>query len=226
MVHACRRIAAGVIVTCFAVSMPTAQEPLPQAPGTEFVGAVNLRNRNLKIDGTIFFPSSVRRADVVIVIVNWGATQEMLFDRSPWRRLAQSVAGALLHVRITEMDFGQGPRAEGSFWDAGLGAGEGLLALLNRLGDEASHPELATVPLVVFGFSAAGNFGFEFRRMEARPGRWPCPVSLTESSAGDTNSRHSCLADRRREGQPAASRGHPDAVEGGPRGGCPVDDCR
>lgn len=152
----------GVIVTCLVAGVQTAQDPLPLTHGTEFNGAVSLLSKNLKFDGTIFVPSTVRRADAVIVIVNWGATQELIFDRRPWRRLAQTVTGALLHVRMTEMTAAPGPRTEGPFWDAGSGAGEGLLALLGRLGDEARHPEFARVPLVVFGFSAAGRFASSF----------------------------------------------------------------
>jgi predicted esterase len=155
-------VASGILLTCVTGSSHPGQETLPEAPGTEFVAAVNLRERNLKLDGTMFFPSSVRTAHVVIVIVNWGSTQELLFDRRPWRNLAQTVNGALVHVRFTEMLFGQGSRAAGTFWDAGLGFGEGLVTLLNRLGDEASHPELGKAPLVVFGFSAAGNFASSF----------------------------------------------------------------
>jgi hypothetical protein len=134
LVLECLKIAAGLIVACLAVGGPAGQEPLSQAPGTEFVGAVNLRSKNLKVDGTVFIPSTVRRADAVIVIVNWGTTQELIFDRSPWREtLARNASAVLLHVRFTEMVAEPGPRAEGAFWDAGSGAGEGLLALLKQL---------------------------------------------------------------------------------------------
>ena len=77
-----------------------------------------------------------------------------------WRDLAkeQSLAVVALHLsdRMHEDMFIE------HYVDVARGSGAALLAALDNLGELSRHPELSTAPLLLWGFSAGGEFNYEF----------------------------------------------------------------
>ena len=49
-----------------------------------------------------------------------------------------------------------------TYSEADHGSGQALLSALDALGKSSAHPELSTVPIVVMGFSAGGQFSYSF----------------------------------------------------------------
>jgi ankyrin repeat protein len=103
-------------------SGPMAQRAADQVPGAEFVAGANLREKNVKAEGTIFVPDRARRVRAVIVLVeSWPGSERGAVDLATgvprperpfvdlaagrfrdqaWRRLSQTSECALLHLRL------------------------------------------------------------------------------------------------------------------------------
>ena len=127
--------------------------------GMEFAASVNLRAKGVKVEGLIFLPAKVNRAQAVIVVIGWGRGFDVYQD-SEWRKLSAVLQAGLLQARITPIDT---ETQGGPFVNsADRGGGDGLLMLMERLAQESGHQELANAPLLLWAHSAAGGFGPSF----------------------------------------------------------------
>jgi len=122
------------------------------------------RSPSIKVDGSLFLPSTTSEAGAVVVLVSSGgesgdALTESVYNDPQWRKLAETLHAPLLSVRI------QGP-AQLVVRDATTGSGQGLLMLLERLAEQSGHPELKDARTLLWGISAAGGFATSFAAME------------------------------------------------------------
>jgi pimeloyl-ACP methyl ester carboxylesterase len=125
-----------------------------QEGGVELAASMNLFDRGVKVEGTILLPPKVARLRSVLVAINYGLGGSFYYD-SRVRALSETLESALLLARITNISQNTSIDAVRS---AGVGGGDGLLRLLERLAQESGHQELRDAPLVLFGHSAAGSF--------------------------------------------------------------------
>ena len=128
-----------------------------QADGVEFTAAVNLPSRDVRAIGTLFLPAKVSKARTVFVVMHYGRG-ESFFNDQALRTSLRGTESALLLAALPSMTtpvryVPAGPDAGGA---------DALIALLRRIGDESSHPELTDVPLIFWGHSAGGHFGTAF----------------------------------------------------------------
>jgi hypothetical protein len=128
-----------------------------QVRGMEFAAAVDLIQKDLKVEGRLFLPGKVVRARAIIVVMRWG-NGSLVYDDPRWRRLAETLDVCLLRADFSTMstpiNFMPG-RAE-------VGGADGLSLLVQRLAQESRHQELTTAPLLFWGHSAAGGWGATF----------------------------------------------------------------
>ena len=133
--------------------------------GAEFAAAVNLTEKNIKAEGTIFVPHKVPRVLAVIVTVG----RAPLVDRAAepfyvWRTLSETSKCALLYLRLGTIR--PEPAAGDVFVrNAAAGGADALLGVLQRLGEQSAHPELKDAPLLLWGGSAGAGFGTTFAEL-------------------------------------------------------------
>jgi hypothetical protein len=121
------------------------------ALGMDVAAAVNVHTKDVKAEGTLFIPLKVSRARIVLVVIDYGLGFQLSVSE-PWRKLAETVDGALLGVRFSKI----GPSVQkGLAVTDDDGREEALLGLLQRLVQESGHRELTEAPLLFWGHSAA-----------------------------------------------------------------------
>lgn len=142
-------------------------------PGAEIAAAVNVPDKNLKLEGSLFTPDKTvgRAVRAVLVVIHWGYTEELLTGLNPYsamHRLTRDLDGALLHVRISTIHAprpGPTPPELVVQRNAATGSGDGLLRLLEVLAADSGRLELKSAPLLFWGWSAAGGFGPSFAKL-------------------------------------------------------------
>ena len=159
-------------------SYAAARQPARTAPpfvltkGSELAAAVNVPDKNLKLAGALFLPSSARSIRAVLVVMKNVETEaHMLTGENPysvWHAAAESLSCALLHLRVNPIRAPEpGPRPPESdpVRNAATGSGDGLLELMRRFAVESGRPEIADAPFLFWGWSAAAGFGPSFARL-------------------------------------------------------------
>lgn len=99
------------------------------------------------------------RAVAVLVPGSNGDGRAMAED-SVWQNFATKHRVALIACRFTDRKHDQGFIEE--YIDVSKGSGDALFAALNRFAGRSGHPEVATVPFLMWGMSAGGQFNWEF----------------------------------------------------------------
>lgn len=104
----------------------------------------------------LYVPDSLKKIRSVIVLTpGLNGDGRRMADDPAWRALAERTQSALLAT------FMKGA-AGGSYYEAEKWSGKILLNALDRMAKESGHPELAKVPLALWGHSAGGQFNFNF----------------------------------------------------------------
>jgi pimeloyl-ACP methyl ester carboxylesterase len=174
---------------------PAVQDETTPVPGREIAAALNLHQKDIKADGTLFLPREVRQFRAVVVVMNHGDS-EPVYQDPEWRKAAEALASGLLHVRISRIGSSARTRVSPSgrivpdvppvaapLRNAAVdGAAGALLTLLDRFAQESGHQELKSAPLLFWGHSAAGNFGPTFAALH--PGRTIAFVSYHSHRRG------------------------------------------
>ena len=148
------------------------QPPFRLIPGVELGASVNLTDRNVKAEGTLFLAMKTERVRTVVVLMKHGPTEELMLTGSNpysiWHELSEGQGYGLLHLRVSPIQApppgSQNPNAEPQR-NAAAGGAEALTVLLKMLAAESKHPELADAPLLFWGWSAAAGFGPSFARL-------------------------------------------------------------
>jgi len=115
----------------------------------------------------LFLPPGDERIRGVVVFVNRGI-DEHAFDNREWRAMCARARCAMMRLLMPMQEDNVRPPAQ-LIRNAAVGGGQTLLAVLARLARESGHSELADVGVLLWGFSAAGNFGPTFAQW--RPDR-------------------------------------------------------
>jgi hypothetical protein len=159
------------------------QDETNPVPGRELAAAVNLHQKDMKAEGTLFLPREVSQFRAVIVVINWGPLSQYLYEDPQWRKLSEALASSLLHVRISHIGSGAKTRVTPGGRivpdlapvtrperNAALdGVADAFLTLLGRFAEETGHQELKVAPMLLWGHSAGGSFGATFAALH--PGR-------------------------------------------------------
>jgi hypothetical protein len=179
----CADLALIVVIAVSHDAQPLAcQSDTDPVRGRELAAAVNLHQKDIKAEGTLFVPREVRHVRAVIVVINWGMSQ-YLYEDPRWRKLSEGLALGLLHVRIGNIATGVETRVTPSGRvvpnlsperrperNAAVdGVSDALFTVLDRLAQESGHQELKRAPLLFWGHSAGGSFGPTFAALY--PGR-------------------------------------------------------
>jgi hypothetical protein len=148
------------LIVCL-IAMPVAGFAAAAQPaaiaGTEVVAAITEPARDLRVTGKMFIAGSVTHVRLVLVVVRWGNGPDF-YGNQEVRRVTASVGAAMVLTefqRISDAKYNMPRRAD-------EGGGAALLQLLQQLGRDTKHPEIADAPLLFWGHSAAGPFGAGF----------------------------------------------------------------
>jgi dienelactone hydrolase len=160
-----------IVALAFSVkTMPlAAQSESGQVRGVEIAAAVNLKKKDVKIEGTLFVPEKVSRVRAVIVAINWGIGGSVYQDPQ-FRKLIETLQSCLLLARVSNIGptLANVPVADRVERNAAIGGAEALILLLQRLAEESGHQEVGDAPLVLWGHSAAGSFAMTFAALQPR----------------------------------------------------------
>lgn len=107
----------------------------------------------------VYVPTGVRNVRAVVAFVDRGLDQYAYDDRS-WRAMCARAQCALLRLGLPRQ--GATPPAVQVVRNASLGGGAALLHALELAAAQIGHPEVRDANVLIFGFSAAGNFGPTF----------------------------------------------------------------
>jgi hypothetical protein len=141
--------------------------PFAVTHGSEIAAAINIPQKDLKLEGALFLPENARRIRAVLVVMANAETIALMLTGqnaySVWHTAAESLSCALLHLRVSTIrapEPGRNPNDPQR--NAALGGADGLLALMHRFARESRHPELVNAPFVFWGWSAQSAFGPTF----------------------------------------------------------------
>lgn len=114
-----------------------------------------------KAEFRLWYPGNVPRLRAIVVLVPGSNVDgRSLVDDSTWQAFAIRHNLALLACRFTDRPHDQGFIEH--YVNVSQGSGEALLDALVSLARRSDHRELATAPLLLWGFSAGGQFNYEF----------------------------------------------------------------
>jgi dienelactone hydrolase len=156
-----RRAAVGVLAALAALFLPhhsiVAQTPAgvtldhTVAPGANYDKAAF----------RLWYPSDAATLNAVVVLMPGSNGDGRPEAADPaWQTFAARQHVALVGCRLTDKPHDQGFIEE--YVDVSKGSGQALLDALASLAVQAKHPEIATVPLLLWGMSAGGEFNYEF----------------------------------------------------------------
>ena len=98
---------------------------------------------------------------VVVLMPGSNGDARPATDDAFWQEFAaQGNKVALLGCQLTDKPHDQNFIEEYAY--AARGSGQALLDALQKLAQDSKHPELAQVPLLLWGMSAGGEFNYEF----------------------------------------------------------------
>lgn len=155
------------IVGCLSPATAVGQDGDDPVHGVEVWAAANLLDRDVKVEGALFVPDGIPRLRAVMVVIRWGSGLAVYEDQELRRAMAGLNVGLfLLTIDHIRQPVERRPPSSQVVRNAGMGGADGLRMLLTRMGAESGREELTDVPLVFWGFSAAGTFGVTYAELE------------------------------------------------------------
>jgi len=115
----------------------------------------------------IYVPARVDVVRAAVVFIERDGFDRYAFDDRDWRAMCARAACALVRVGFPTRD--DAPPQRQQKRNAALGGDSVVFTALRLGGERTAHPELQRVNVVIFGLSAAGNFGPTFAALH--PGR-------------------------------------------------------
>ena len=135
-----------------------AAQDIAQAPVEETVAPGNNYD---KAEFRLFVPKDVPTLRGVVVLVpGSNGDGRPMADDAFWREFAAKQKVALVGCRFTDKPHDQSFIEH--YVNVSQGSGQALLDALTKFAGRASHPEIATAPLFLWGMSAGGEFNYEF----------------------------------------------------------------
>ena len=147
---------AAVLTVCVMLSIPVAVVAASTIDETVPPG-----NNYDKAEFRLWLPDDVAtvRAALILVPGSNGDGRPMA-DDPDWRAFATRNKLALVGCRFTDKQHEQSFIEH--YVNVGQGSGQALLTAMETFADRSKHPELATVPFLLWGMSAGGEFNYEF----------------------------------------------------------------
>ena len=133
---------------------------LALAQGRELGLTLDMPVRDLAASAQLRLPPEGRPARCAIVMVNWPMSRGV-FESPRWRQSADTLDCAML-LATFEGPAESLPPDRQPQRNAAVGGAAAVHALLERVAVRVHRPELRTVPLMFWGFSASGSFGISF----------------------------------------------------------------
>ena len=126
-----------------------------------FLTAARLAAAQGPVEFRFWLPSgaSAVRALVVLVPGSNGDGRLMAADVF-WQEFAVKHQLALIACRFTDKPHSQSFIED--YVNVSRGSGQALLDAISRFAERSKHPEIASVPLLLWGMSAGGQFNYEF----------------------------------------------------------------
>jgi poly(3-hydroxybutyrate) depolymerase len=114
-----------------------------------------------KAEFRLWLPAGVPtvRAAIVLVPGSNGDGRPMA-DDADWQSFASKHQLALVGVRFTDKPHEQSFIEH--YVNVSQGSGQALLSAFETFAERSKHPELSTVPFLLWGMSAGGEFNYEF----------------------------------------------------------------
>jgi poly(3-hydroxybutyrate) depolymerase len=149
-----------MVIHTFATTAVLALTFASQTPATLDEAAPPGANYD-KAEFRLWYPADAGHLRAVLVL-NPGSNGDGrgAVDDSVWREFATKHHLALVGTRFTDKPHEQNFIED--YVDVSKGSGQALLDALDRFATRSSHPELASVPLLLWGMSAGGQFNYEF----------------------------------------------------------------
>jgi poly(3-hydroxybutyrate) depolymerase len=114
-----------------------------------------------KAEFRLWYPDDAATIRAVLVLVPGSNGDGRPSAEDPvWQEFATKHKLALVGCHFTDKPHDQGFIED--YANVSQGSGQALLDTLTMFGAEAKHPELAAVPLLLWGMSAGGQFNYEF----------------------------------------------------------------
>jgi hypothetical protein len=137
----------------------TLNKSLVPASGAEASFSVPIPRSRDSAWTEVFVPAGVPVVRAAVVFIN-RELDRYAYDDRDWRAMCRRVGCALVRVGLPREDAlaAEMQRVR----NASLGGDSALFTALRLSGDRTAHPELQLASVVLFGFSAAGNFGPTF----------------------------------------------------------------
>jgi poly(3-hydroxybutyrate) depolymerase len=156
------RVTAAVWTVSVMLSIPAVASALRERPTEPTIDeSVPPGNNYDKAEFRLWLPDDVTtvRAALILVPGSNGDGRPMA-DNPDWRAFATRNKLALVGCRFTDKKHDQ------SFIEyyvnVSQGSGQALLTAMETFAARSKHPELATVPFLLWGMSAGGEFNYEF----------------------------------------------------------------
>jgi poly(3-hydroxybutyrate) depolymerase len=152
--------ATAVVVLIAAVL--TSRSAIAQTPaGTTFDETVAPGANYDKAEFRLWLPNDPAPAQATLLLVpgsNGDGRGQV--DDPVWQAFAVRHKLALVGLHLTDKPHDQGFIEE--YVNVSQGSGQALLDALNSLAARSKHPELSSVPFLLWGMSAGGEFNYEF----------------------------------------------------------------
>src|SRR5262249_22556407 len=114
-----------------------------------------------KAEFRLWLPIDVPTVQAALILVpGSNGDGRPMADDAVWQEFATKNKLALVGVRFTDKPHEQSFIEH--YVNVSQGSGQALLAALDRFAERVKHPELTTVPLLLWGMSAGGEFNYEF----------------------------------------------------------------
>ncbi|RYU91952.1 hypothetical protein EWM62_00485 [Mucilaginibacter terrigena] len=113
-----------------------------------------------KAEFRLWYADSITLKGILVLMPGSNGDGRDMVQDAFWQNLARKNNLALLGCRFTDkqhehMDIEK-------YIDVKAGSGQALINAINFLATQSKHPELENAPLLLWGFSAGGEFNYEF----------------------------------------------------------------
>ena len=139
-----------------AVAQPQVQAPAPPLEETIPPG-VNFDKAEFKFWSP---KDAATLRGVVVLVPGSNGDGRPMADDPFWQAFAAKNSVALLGCRFTDKPHDQSFIED--YVNVSRGSGQALIDVLAKFASRASHPEVASVPMFLWGMSAGGQFNYEF----------------------------------------------------------------
>ena len=151
----------GLVIMAVVMAMPTAARAQAGAAATTTEEAAAPGKNYDKAEFRLWLPPVAGPVQGIILLVpgsNGDGRGEV--SDTAWQAFATRHKLAMVGCHINDKPHAQNFIEE--YVNVSQGSGQAVLDALASLGAKTKHPELATVPLMLWGMSAGGEFNYEF----------------------------------------------------------------